>query len=94
MARVLADAYALQPQPQPVSAQPSAAPGWRVRLTAALSAFGGMGATAGLVTATLAGIWIGFARPDLVASLTTAWTEAPMESIELLPAVDAWLMEG
>lgn len=95
LARVLADAYAMQPQPQPaaVVAVPAAS-GWRARLVASFSALGGMWAAAGLATATLAGVWIGFARPDLVGGLGLAWTGAQVESIELLPTVDAWLTEG
>ena len=93
LARVLADAYAMQPQPAAVVAVPAAS-GWRARLVAWLSALGGMGAAAGLATATLAGVWIGFARPDLVGGLGLAWTGAQVESIELLPTVDAWLTEG
>ena len=93
LARVLADAYAMQPQPAAVVAVPAAS-GWRARLVASLSALGGMGAAAGLATATLAGVWIGFARPDLVGGLGLAWTGAQVESIELLPTVDAWLTEG
>ena len=93
LARVLADAYAMQPQPAAVVAVPAAS-GWRARLVASLSALGGMGAAAGLATATLAGVWIGFARPDLVGGLGLAWTGAQVESIELLPTVEAWLTEG
>ena len=93
LARVLADAYAMQPQPAAVVAVPAAS-GWRARLVASLSALGGMGAAAGLATATLAGVWIGFARPDLIGGLGLAWTGAQVESIELLPPVDAWLTEG
>ncbi len=93
LARVLADAYAMQPQPAAVVAVPAAS-GWRARLVASLSALGGMGAAAGLATATLAGVWIGFARPDLVGGLGLEWTGAQVESIELLPSVDAWLTEG
>ncbi len=93
LARVLADAYAMQPQPAAVVAVPAAS-GWRARLVASLSALGGMGAAAGLATATLAGVWIGFARPDLVGGLGLAWTGAQVKSIELLPTVDAWLTEG
>lgn len=93
LARVLADAYAMQPQPTAVVAVPAAS-GWRARLVASLSALGGMGAAAGLATATLAGVWIGFARPDLIGGLGLAWTGAQVESIELLPTVDAWLTEG
>ena len=93
LARVLADAYAMQPQPAAVVAVPAAS-GWRARLVASLSALGGMGAAAGLATATLAGVWIGFARPDLIGGLGLAWTGAQVESIELLPTVEAWLTEG
>lgn len=83
MARVLADAEALQPSPRPqVEAAPPGRPahrvyrrqGWPARLWQRLAggltaALGGAGAVAGLATAALAGVWIGFAQPLPVATL-------------------------
>lgn len=56
MARVLADADALQPRP----AAPAVAPGLWIRLSDAFGGWQGMG---GLVAATCAGIWIGWSPP-------------------------------
>jgi hypothetical protein len=66
MARVLADAAALQPRAAPMQrAAPPRGGVWAVLL----AALGGRGALAGLATATLAGVWIGFAQPAPVAGL-------------------------
>ena len=66
MARILADAAALQPRAAPVMRATAPRGGLWAALAAAL---GGRGALAGLATATLAGVWIGFAQPAPVAGL-------------------------
>ena len=61
MARVLADANALQPQAAPLASVVKR-PGW-------LSALGGWPALAGLATATVAGVVIGVTDPTSVGDI-------------------------
>ena len=61
MARVLAQAVAAQPQPQPVRGMHRR--GWRARLADLHQALGGWPAMGGLATACAAGVWLGFAPP-------------------------------
>lgn len=63
MARVLADAEAVQDELQPGADTPALQPGVWAGLVAAL---GGWPAMAGLATATVAGLWFGAASPDLL----------------------------
>lgn len=92
-ARVLADAEGLltavpvsRPEPRP--AQP------RFGLWSALSAvFGGGGALAGMVTATVAGFYIGFAQPTEVGLVSSVLGGAITE-IDLMPGIDALLEEA
>ena len=93
MARVIADADAHLPR---ASGLPqTAAPGiglW----SRVLMALGGAGALAGFSTATLAGVWIGFAQPAAVSAVTDVlWTDgATYETVDVLPAFDDFLTEG
>ncbi|MEO1639584.1 MAG: hypothetical protein AAFU41_10110 [Pseudomonadota bacterium] len=64
IARVLADADALQSAPAP---QPAQKPGLWTQL---MEAIGGWPAVSGLATATIAGVWIGVAPPAAVEDLT------------------------
>ncbi len=97
LARVLADGEALLP----------AAPGPAARRgggladlpRALLAAIGGWTALAGLATATLAGIWIGYVRPDLTpdwAMLTGGTPERVYDLSEFEPRLDDFtpLTEG
>lgn len=89
-ARVLADAMAempaLPPLPQPLRAKP--------RIWASLGTlFGGGGALAGMVTATLAGFWIGFAQPIEIGAMATVFTGQAAE-IDMMPGLDALLDEA
>ncbi|WP_050528786.1 hypothetical protein [Pseudorhodobacter aquimaris] len=91
MARVLADAEAHQPR----MAAPTAVakPGWWAAL---LAAIGGLPALAGLSTATLAGLWIGFADPtgvNVVTDMILASGEVT-ETLDVMPAYDDFLFEG
>jgi hypothetical protein len=87
MARVLADAMA--EQPRAVQVQPSrpraASPGLWARLAAV---FGGGGALAGIGTAAVAGVVIGFAQPAGLGTLTEAVWGTPLETVELIPSVE------
>ena len=87
--RVLADAAAECPRPALAMPRPSR-PGVLARLRAV---FGGGGALAGMVTATLAGFWIGFAQP-VDFSLTAALLIPETEQIDLMPGIDALLDEA
>lgn len=103
MARVLADAMAEQPAaglslaeaplaPARVGAGPGRA---ALRLWQRLVwALGGAGALAGMGTAAVAGLYIGFAQPGGVGGLDEVMLGAPLETVELIPGIDALLMEG
>jgi len=96
MARVLADSAREQ---QRIPAKPSAAPApapARFGVWSALSSlFGGGGVLAGLGTAALAGLYLGFAQPGAVFQLTDALIgTSGLESVDLMPGVDALLSEG
>ncbi|HHL21152.1 MAG TPA: dihydroorotate dehydrogenase [Aliiroseovarius sp.] len=100
LARVLAGAEALQPGP-PEPAAPAAAPGGRGAsaglFAGLLAAVGGWAAVAGLATATLAGVWIGYAHPDLAAGWAVApSTEVVYDLSDFEPRYDDFtpLMEG
>lgn len=87
MARVLADAMAEQPrvgQVQP-SRPRAASPGLWARLA---ELFGGGGALAGIGTAAVAGVVIGFAQPAGLGALTEAVWGTPLETVELIPSVE------
>ncbi|MDP2080468.1 MAG: dihydroorotate dehydrogenase [Pseudotabrizicola sp.] len=87
MARVLADARALQPlalRRAPVR------PGLWARLAAAL---GGALAVAGLGTAAMAGLVIGYVQPEPMVSLAGSIGFGVSESLDLLPGFDALLIE-
>ena len=93
-ARITADADAVQagfkPVPCPAGRRPW--PGW-------IAAMGGNGVLAGLATAALAGLWLGFAQPAPVLTLTLTLREAFAAdagpwAIELIPSLDAFGLEG
>jgi hypothetical protein len=90
MARVMADADAHMPRAVRGAAAPVSL--W----SAILTALGGAGALAGLSTATLAGVWIGFAQPTAVSAVTNVlWAdEISYETVDVLPAFDDFLTEG
>ncbi|MFD1911517.1 dihydroorotate dehydrogenase [Halodurantibacterium flavum] len=74
MARILADADRLQPAPPAFAPRRSLRPRWRE----ALSAFGGWQAVTGLVTATVAGLWLGLSPPAAVAGLAEGLWSQPV----------------
>lgn len=97
MARILADAAMVQ------AARPPApvAPRRRGSLWHTLSlAIGGRGAVAGLLSATLAGLWLGFSPPAQLAPLTRSITQSvlgdstALDGLDLIPALDTVLTEG
>lgn len=90
MARVLADALAHQPRPvlqvaPDVGAGAGAGPGLWLRLA---GLFGGAGALAGMGTAAVAGLFIGFVQPEGLSLLGDAVLGTPLETVELIPDVD------
>ena len=92
MGRVLADAYALQPDAV-VSPKP-ARPAWLRLWSGAVASFGGRGATAGLGLAAVAGVVIGYASPPAADWLAQGFTSYGASGVELLSADDLFLTEG
>lgn len=89
--RVLADALTLMPKASaPVPAKP------RGRLAGIFAAIGGWPAVAGLATATVAGVWLGYAQPGGVDSLTDTLllAENGYDVVDMLPAYDGIWGEG
>ncbi len=89
MARVLADAMEMQPKAvvalAPVMLR---GPGVWARLAAL---FGGAGALAGMGTAAMAGLFIGFVQPEGLSVLGDAVLGTPLETVVLVSSVDALL---
>lgn len=91
MARVLADAAALQPQAPGLARAPAAArPGFWALVLAAL---GGAGMLAGMTTAVLAGLWVGFAQP-VGEGVFAAVLGSDTATIDMMPGIDALLEEA
>ena len=92
MAQVLADADAQQ---LPAPALPN-----RKRriglISGLLAAIGGFAGLAGLSTAAMAGVWIGFVQPSALATVTDAFLtgETTTETVNILPGFDDFLSEG
>ncbi|MCV2881393.1 dihydroorotate dehydrogenase [Actibacterium sp. XHP0104] len=92
LARVLADAEAEQARPAPALIRPEGG-----LLARAMRQIGGWPALAGLATATLAGVWIGYAQPAGLDGLTdTVWQgdAAGYDLVEMIPSLDGYLTEG
>lgn len=97
LARIEADALREQAgrvqQAAPRRPVAPARPGW-------LAALGGGGVLAGMVSATVAGVWIGFAQPAPVAALTerlggaSAQDDADDGPVELFPGFEILVIEG
>lgn len=95
MARVLADAAALQPKAAAPAPRRAAAPA-RTGFFAGLAAlFGGGGVLAGMGTAAVAGLFLGFAQPAPVSALTAAWAGSATDSsaYDLTSGIDALFAE-
>lgn len=87
LARVMADATALQPRV--ARGRPARTSLW-TRLAAAL---GGALAVAGVGTAAMAGLVIGYVQPEPMVTLAGSIGFGVSESVELLPGFDALLTE-
>lgn len=95
MARVLADAYAVQPAAAGRAFSAASAPTPRRGLWSALAGvFGGSGALAGLGTAALAGVWLGYADPPGLDWLTGTLVPSLSGEVQLLQADTLFLTEG
>ncbi len=91
MARVLADAMAEQPRPRAVPVAAIRRVGMVARLA---GVFGGAGALAGMGTAAVAGLLIGYVQPSGLGVLGDAVLGAPVETVELVPDVGSLLAGG
>lgn len=95
MARVMADALAQQPAPPRPAGMQAPAPQGRGSqgggsLWGTLTGlFGGAGALAGMGGAAVAGLFIGLAQPALLVSLSDAYLGGTLDSVALIPSVDA-----
>lgn len=90
LTRILADAAREQPRPAgivtapttpPAAARP--APGWFGSLA---EVFGGRGALAGMMLATVTGLYLGLAQP---AALTALYAETPLDSLDMIAGGDS-----
>ena len=95
--RIEADGLRLQPVPALTAGRASG--GMRGLLGRMVQAVGGLGGAAGLATATLAGFWIGVVQPQGLSTLTEGLTaglvgSVALDSVELIPALDPFAMEG
>lgn len=94
MAKVFADAVLHQPQPSvlPIRSVPQKRRGFWTEI---IDALGGKGAVAGLGTAAVVGVMLGFVQPTSLATLTdTLFAQTPLDELDLIPGVDAILTEG
>lgn len=93
MARVLADASLEQSRPVPMPTRTSHRSVWQMLA----AVFGGGGALAGMMTATVAGAYIGFSQPlgeGIFALVTNTVTGAESTTIDMMPGIDALLEEA
>lgn len=90
MVRVLADAEAEQARHLRPAAVATKPPGFWTRLA---GVFGGAGPLAGIGTAALAGLFVGFVQPQAVTTMAGYWQtgSSSSETVELIPDVDAFV---
>ncbi|MES2434271.1 MAG: dihydroorotate dehydrogenase [Pseudomonadota bacterium] len=88
MARVLADAAALQVRPVVVVARPRA--GWFAGLAAL---FGGAGSLVGVGSAAVVGLFFGFVQPDGLGAVADLWAVGSVDQVDLMPQLDVLLAE-
>ena len=103
MARLMADAQYLQPPVPapnlPRAAAPQSAPRARPfgsggMLGALAEVFGGRGALAAMMLATVTGLYLGVAQPTLLSNLTGLSGETPLESLDLMSGSDSLWTEA
>ncbi|WP_176438431.1 dihydroorotate dehydrogenase [Actibacterium lipolyticum] len=94
MARVFADSVENMPSGAGIVPAPLVKDGVVTRF---LKAIGGWPALAGLATATMAGVWIGYSAPAGLATVTggvLASSDTGYDIVDLIPSMDGFLMEG
>lgn len=89
--RVLADALALQPQPALVRPMPTAAPGLLARIA---GLFGGGPVLAGVCSAALAGVALGYLSPATYDYVTGGLADTSTDALDLFPTTDFLTSEG
>lgn len=90
MARIHADADALQPRPA-MQRRGGRSPGW---LEVLADWFGGGLSLAGMSAAAVSGLYLGLVQPGELAGLAEAMTGSGVERVELLPdTASFWAME-
>lgn len=95
MARVLADAYEAQAIPEAAARSLAPKQGWLGGIFAELSqALGGKGSLAGLGTAVVAGVWLGYSDPSGLDWLTSAFLSDGLSDVEMIYGDDLFLSEG
>ena len=90
MARVMADAAALQVQARPAVAVPVPRAGWLAGLAAL---FGGAGSLIGVGSAAVAGLFFGFVQPDGMGAVADLWAGSAVDQVDLMPQLDVLLAE-
>lgn len=92
---IMADADQLASGREQAAAEVARSPGTGV-LASLLNAIGGWPALGGLATATVAGIWIGYASPATVDGLTDGYlaSQTYLDMGDFLPTIDVLFEEG
>ncbi len=90
VARVLADAAALQVQAGPVVVAAEPRGGWLAGLAAC---FGGAGSLVGVGSAAVVGLFFGFVQPDGMGAVADMWAGASVDQVDLMPQLDVLLAE-
>jgi hypothetical protein len=100
LARLMEDAARLQPplpqafQPRSVVQVPQTRPPGRGGMLDALAdVFGGRGALAAMMLATVTGLYLGVAQPSVITNLTGLYAESPLDSLDLMSGSDSLLKE-
>jgi hypothetical protein len=97
LARVEADALRVMAERQAAVAVVPRRPARRGFWAIFSEVLGGRGAVAGLATATLAGLWLGFSPPQGLATLTQSVTQSvlgsstSLDGLDLIPTLDTVL---
>ncbi|MGR3342323.1 MAG: hypothetical protein ACU0DI_03715 [Paracoccaceae bacterium] len=95
MQRIIADADAVA-EAKEVKPKPAPQPRRRGILGGLLAAIGGWPAMAGLATATVAGVWIGYASPDTLDGIANGLltSRTAYEVGDFMPTLDDLFYEG
>lgn len=95
MQRIIADADAVAAAKE-VKPEPAQQPRRRGILAGLLAGIGGWPAIAGLATATVAGVWIGYASPDTLDGITGGLltSQTAYEVGDFMPTLDDLFYEG